>query len=135
MVKADRKCKFAWSESSENGAQCLYALRLDDSKGAILTSSDIERATFEKDKASGIIGLLIEFKPSAVKIWADTTRRNINNAIAIVLDNQVIYSPVLRNAIEGGKCEITGNFTIAEVQYFAALCNNGVLALNFTVVK
>jgi len=133
-VKVDQKCKFAWGESSDNGDQCLYALRLEEG-GALLTSSDIERATFDQDKASGIIGLLIEFKQNAVKIWADETRRNINNAIAVVLDNQVIFAPVLRNAIEGGKCEITGNFTITEVQYFAALCNNGMLTTNFRVVK
>jgi preprotein translocase subunit SecD len=133
-VKIDEKCKFAWGPSSQNGDQCLYALRLEEGR-AILESADIERATFDQDKASGINALLIEFKQSAVKIWADATRRNINNAIAIVLDNQVIYAPLLRDAIEGGKCEITGNFTKSEVQYLAALCNNGVLTTNFKVVK
>lgn len=134
-VKVDPKCKLEWGESSQNGAQCLYALRLEDSNGALLTNSDIESAKFNEDKASGINDLLIEFKQSAVKIWADATSRNINNAIAIVLDNRVIYAPVLKDAIEGGKCSITGNFTKAEVQYFAALCNNGVLTLNFKVLK
>jgi len=133
-VKIEQKCKFAWASSSQNEDQCLYALRLEEGKG-LLTSSDIKRATFNQDEASGMNKLLIEFKQSAVKIWADATRRNINHAIAIVLDNQVIYAPVLRDAIEGGKCEITGNFTKSEVQYFAALCNNGVLTLNFKVVK
>ena len=61
--------------------------------------------------------------------------KNINNAIAIVLDNKVIYAPVLKSVIEGGKCSITGDFTKPQVQYLAALCNNGELPVSFKVVK
>src|SRR5665648_11797 len=134
-VSLSQKCKFAWSASSADANVCLYALRLEGEKGALLTGSDVESAKSGQDKASGINELGIEFKKPAVQLWADATRRNINNAIAIVLDNKVLYAPVLRDAIEGGKCSITGNFTQAEVRYFAALCNNGELPVSFTIVK
>jgi len=89
-----------------------------------------------QDKASGINEIGIEFKKPAVQLWADATRRNINKAIAIVLDNKVIYAPVLKDAIEGGKCSITGILTKKnEVQYLTALCNNGELPVSFTIVK
>lgn len=134
-VSLGEKCKFAWSASSGDANVCLYALRLEGEKGALLTGSDVASAKSGQDKASGINELRIEFKKPAVQLWADATRRNINNAIAIVLDSKVIYAPVLRDAIEGGKCSITGNFTQAEVRYFAALCNNGELPVTFKVVK
>ena len=134
-AKLNQKCRFAWSPSSGDAPVCLYALRLEGEKGTLLTGTDIESAKFNQDKSSGIYELGIEFKKQAVQLWADATRRNINNAIAIVLDNKVIYAPVLRNAIEGGKCSITGSFTKTEVQYLAALCNNGEMPLNFKVVK
>jgi preprotein translocase subunit SecD len=130
-----KKCKFAWSPSSGDTDVCLYALRLEGEKGSLLTGSDIEIVKFNKENTSENYELSVEFKKSAVKLWADATRRNINNAIAIVLDNKVIYAPVLRDAIEGGKCSITGNFTKTEVQYLAALCNNGELPLSFKIVK
>ncbi len=134
-VTLNQNCKFAWSASSGDANVCLYALRLEGEKGALLTGSDIESAKSGLDKASGIYELGIEFKKPAVQLWADATRRNINNAIAIVLDNKVLYAPVIRDAIEGGKCSITGDFTQAEVRYFAALCNNGELPVRFTIVK
>ena len=134
-VSLSGKCKFAWSASSEDANFCLYALRLEGEKGALLTGSDVESAKSGQDKASGINELGIVFKKPAVQLWAYATRRNINKAIAIVLDNRVLYAPVLRDAIEGGKCSITGNFTQAEVRYFAALCNNGELPVNFKIVK
>jgi len=134
-LQLKQKCKFAWSPSADDGNVCLYALRLEGAKGALLTGSDVESAKSGEDKATGVFELLIEFKKPAVQLWADATRRNINNAIAIVLDNKVIFAPVLRDAIEGGKCSITGNFTKKEVQYLAVLCNNGELPVSFNVVK
>jgi len=134
-LQLNQKCKFAWGQPSGDANVCLYALRLEGAKGALLTGSDDESAKSGEDKAAGIYELLIEFKKPAVKLWADETRRNVNNAIAIVLDNKVIYAPVLRDAIEGGKCSITGDFTKNEVQYLAALCNNGELPVSFNVVK
>jgi len=134
-VSLSQKCKFAWSASSEDANVCLYALRLEGDKGALLTGSDVESAISGQDKSSGIYELGIVFKKPAIQLWADATRRNVNKAIAIVLDNKVIYAPVLRDAIEGGKCSITGNFTQAEVRYFAALCNNGESPVTFKVVK
>jgi SecD/SecF fusion protein len=134
-VTLRQKCKFAWSQSSGDNNVCLYALCLEGGKGALLTGSDIDTVKFNQDKISGIYELGIEFKKPAVKLWADATKRNINNAIAIVLDNKVIYAPVLKSVIEGGKCSITGDFTKSQVQYLAALCNNGELPVSFKVVK
>jgi len=134
-VSLGEKCIFAWSASSGDANVCLYGLRLEGEKGALLTGSDVASAKSGQDKASGINELGIEFKKPAVQLWADATRRNINKAIAIVLDSRVLYAPVLRDAIEGGKCSITGNFTQVEVRYFAALCNNGELPVSFKVVK
>ena len=131
----NQQCKFVWGQPSENSEICLYALRLDNGKGALLTGSDIESIKYDQEKASENYLIAIEFKKEAVPIWADATKRNINNAIAIVLDNQVIYAPTLKTVIEGGKCEITGKFTQTEARYFAALGNNGELPLSFKVIR
>ena len=133
-LQLKQKCKFAWGQTSGDANVCLYALRLEGEKGALLTGSDVESAKSDEDKA-GVFELLIEFKKPAVQLWADATQRNINNEIAIVLDDKVIFAPVLKSVIEGGKCSITGNFTKSEVQYLAALCNNGELPVSFKVVK
>jgi preprotein translocase subunit SecD len=131
----NQKCKFVWSQPSEDSEVCLYALRLNNAKGALLTGLDIENIKFNQEKASENYNIAIEFKRSAVAIWADATKRNINNAIAIVLDNQVIFTPTVKSVIEGGKCEITGKFSQAQARYFAALGNNGELPVSFKVIR
>jgi hypothetical protein len=131
----DQQCKFIWSQPSEDTGVCLYALQLETGKGALLTGQDIETVKFNQDKASGSYMIAIEFKKAAVATWADATRRNINNSIAIVLDDQVIYAPILKSVIEGGICEISGDFTLLQVRYFAALVNNGELPANFKVIR
>ena len=134
-LSPDQKYKFVWSQPSSNGEVCLYALRLENHKGSLLSGSDIKNATFNQDKASGTYNLDIEFKKSAVQIWANASRLNTNKVIAIVSDNKVIYAPLLKSAIEGGKCSVSGNLTEKEVRYFAALCNNGELPVRFNVIK
>ena len=62
----NQQCKFAWSQPSEKTEVCLYALRLEGSKGAILTGSDIENITFCKGKEAESYSIAIEFKKAAV---------------------------------------------------------------------
>jgi len=49
--------------------------------------------------------------------------------IAIVIDDKVFYTPVVKTPMEKGLCEITGNFTQEEVNYFLALVNNELLPM------
>jgi hypothetical protein len=129
-----KKCKFAWSQYSDSTEVCLYALKTTSDKTALIAGTDIESVKFKQDKELNN-EIEIKLKKSAIELWADATKRNIGNAIAIVLDNTVISAPVVQTEIDGGRCMITGNFTPAEAKYIAALGNNGELPLNFEVVK
>jgi preprotein translocase subunit SecD len=77
----------------------------------------------------------IQFKKEAVSLWAEATRKNLNKSIAVVLDNQVIYDPLVREEISNGSCIITGNFTAEELQYFSILGNNGELPVAFRIAN
>ena len=44
------------------------------------------------------------------------TQENVGKPFAIVLDNEVISAPVIREPILGGSGQISGNFTVAERQ-------------------
>ena len=101
----------------------------------LLDRSDIESINASVDKISQTFIIGIKFKPEAVNVWFEATKRNLNKHIAIVVDNQVFYSPVVRTAIEGGICEISGNLSQKESNYFLALVNNEPLPLRFTILK
>lgn len=128
-------CKFVWGKSFGNSDICLYALNLTDVKDVVLSGVDIESIKASHDKDSGSSDIEIRFKKSAIEKWANITRMNINKAIAIVLDNRVLYTPILKSEIKNGVCSITGNFSDVEADYIASLGCNGVLPVTFEVVK
>jgi len=129
------KCKFVWDEHFEDSELCLYALKTDFKKGALIVGEDIESVQCKQDKVPKDNAIAIKLKKPAIGIWADATKRNINHAIAIVLDGKVLAAPTVRSEINGGLCEITGNYTQNQAKYIAALGNNGVLPLHFKIVK
>ena len=53
----------------------------------------------------------MNMKPEAARQWARITAANLNKRVAIVLDNQVYSAPNVNSVIEGGRSQITGNFT------------------------
>ncbi|MFF2613828.1 protein translocase subunit SecD [Kitasatospora sp. NPDC058046] len=54
-----------------------------------------------------------------------------NNQFAIVLDNQVVSHPEVKNAIPGGSAVISGNFSQAEAQDLSNVLGYGALPLEF----
>ena len=134
-LEANQKCKFVWNQHFNDTTACLYALKVNAEKGGLLEATDIESVKYIQNKTSKSIEIEIKLKKSAIELWSKVTKRNIHNAIAIVLDNNVIFAPIVNSAIDGGLCEITGNFTENEAKYIAALGNNGILPVNFMIVK
>jgi preprotein translocase subunit SecD len=128
------KCKFAWTLMSGNSELCLYALKATGQDDG-LSGTDIENAMMIVEKNGDYIGLEFNFKKSAVQKWAALTKRNMNHAIAIVLDDRVLYAPVVKSEINSGKCEITGNFTKEQVTIFSVLVNNGEIPLQFKIIN
>jgi preprotein translocase subunit SecD len=110
-------------------------LKSNNAGKPLLVRSDVESINCNVDKDSQNAVTQIKFKPAAVRIWAEATRRNINKPIAIVVDDQIYFTPVVRDAIENGACEITGDLSQKEVGVFLVLVNNEPLQLSFTLLK
>jgi|WetSurMetagenome_2_1015567.scaffolds.fasta_scaffold112078_2 preprotein translocase subunit SecD len=121
--------KIVWGLKNSKSLTCLYAVRINPA----LTKTDIETIKSSKDSNSQSITVEIKFKPTSAKIWANTTKQNLDKPIAIVFDNRVFYTPVVKTTMESGMCEITGNFNQKEINYFLALVNNETLPVNLTL--
>ena len=63
------------------------------------------------------------------------TTKNIGKKIAIILDNEAISAPVIRDAITGGNGTISGNFTFQGATDLALLLRSGALPTPLTVVE
>ena len=125
--------KLLWSQFNSNSQTCLYILKTDNAGNPPLVRSDIETISSSKDNNSQSFNIEVKFTPEAVKIWADLTKKNLNKPIAIVIDDKVYYTPVVKTAMESGLCEITGNLSEKEANFFLALVNNVNLPTDFTV--
>jgi hypothetical protein len=54
----------------------------------------------------------------------------MGKSLAIVLDDKVFYTLVVRTAIESGVYEVFGSLTNKEIDYFVALAANFTLPVN-----
>lgn len=134
-LRLNDKCKFAWSNFFDKPEVCLYALRIEKGNLIPLTGNDIQSFEAKYDSDRQTDNIVFKFKTPAIKVWADVTKRNIDKAIAIVMDNNVLCAPVVRDEISGGNCTVSGDFTHAQVQYLAAIGSNGELPVSFDVIK
>ena len=67
--------------------------------------------------------------------FGEITSKNVNRRFAIVLDNQVITAPNIRQPITGGSGQIYGSFTPETANDLAVLLRGGALPASLDVVE
>lgn len=69
----------------------------------------------------------LKFNDEGGKLFADITRANVNEQLAIFLDGEIISAPNINEAITGGTAIISGGFTAVEARELAENLNFGAL--------
>jgi preprotein translocase subunit SecD len=108
-----------------------YIYVLDKS---IISGDQIKDATSGMDQQSGAYVVNVEFKDQAATTWADFTAANIGTQTAFTLDSQVVSAPQIREAIPGGRTQISGGnppFTADTAKQLANVLKYGSLPLSF----
>ncbi len=67
--------------------------------------------------------------------FARATTKNIGKKIAIILDDEAISAPVIRDAITGGNGTISGSFTFQDATDLALLLRSGALPTPLKIVE
>jgi len=75
------------------------------------------------------------FNSSGARKFAQVTQENVNRPFAIVLDNEVISAPVIREPILGGSGQISGSFTVESANDLAILLRAGALPAPLTIIE
>ena len=75
------------------------------------------------------------FDSLGTRRFADISSRNVGHPFAIVLDDKVISAPVIREAITGGRGQISGRFDARSATDLALLLRAGALPAPLTVVE
>jgi preprotein translocase subunit SecD len=75
------------------------------------------------------------FNSAGARKFAQVTQENVGRPFAIVLDNEVISAPVIREPILGGSGQISGSFTVQSANDLAILLRAGALPAPLTILE
>ena len=75
------------------------------------------------------------FNNSGARKFGTFTKDNVGRPFAIVLDDQVISAPVIREPILGGSGQISGSFTVESANQLAIQLRSGALPAKLTIVE
>ncbi|ADR21981.1 protein translocase subunit SecDF [Marivirga tractuosa] len=112
----------------------LYVVRTQRGNQALLTGEVVNDARQTFDEV-GQPAVDMSMDPTGARKWAKITRENINNRIAIVLDNYVYSAPNVTQEIPNGKSIISGNFTMEEAKDLANILKAGSLPAPTRIVE
>jgi preprotein translocase subunit SecD len=94
-------------------------------KQVMVSGASLIDAKRTADPNSGGPVVSFRFDSAGARQFGQATKGNIGKRFAIVLDNEVISAPVIREPITGGSGIISGRFTTEEVDDLARLLRAG----------
>ncbi len=103
-------------------------------KQPIISSRDITGAKAALGQSNDPV-VDITLDPDGAERLAQVTAQNKGTTLAILLDGQVISTPLIRTAITGGAVQIAGNFSAEGANDLALLLHSGALPIPLTVVE
>ncbi len=101
----------------------------------IVSGENLEDATTGFDQRTNEPIVSFRFDGTGAQRFGRATQENVGRPFAIVLDDQVISAPVIREPILGGSGQISGNFTVEGANDLAILLRAGALPLKPTFVE
>jgi len=104
-------------------------------KQVLVSGGDLTDAQPGFDQRSGEPIVSFRFNTSGSRKFAQATSENVGQPFAIVLDNEVISAPVIREPITGGSGQISGSFTVQAANDLSILLRAGALPAPLTIIE
>ena len=106
-------------------------VRVEDQ--ALMTGDAVKTAYWASP--GGQVEVMLNLTPDGARTFGRITSENVGRNLAIILDNVVYSSPVIRDAITGGQASISGGFTVAEANELAIVLRAGALPAPLVVME
>lgn len=100
-----------------------------------LTGKYLKRAEIGFDRTTSQPLIFLQFDEEGSKIFEELTSRNVSKPLAIYIDNILISSPIVQEAISGGRAQISGQFTIASAKELVRNLNAGALPVPIKIIS
>ncbi|KAA3634798.1 MAG: hypothetical protein DWQ02_10865 [Bacteroidetes bacterium] len=135
--------KLMWTYEMDRlyGGEKGYQLFLINTTGlseAKVNDTHITEATAEPDSYSMEPQILFSMNKEGAKIWRELTREAANNenrSIAIVINDKVYSVPRVMSEISGGKCAISGAFSLIKADEIATAISLGRLPFPIEILE
>ena len=122
------------SEEAVRVIKMTAELQFADKNGKVwLTGKDLKDARFIYDRNNKPV-VALEFNAQGSKLFAAATEANLGQPLFIVLDQQVVTAPVVRDVIRDGKAVINGIESAEEAQRYAIALRSGALPVKVEVI-
>lgn len=100
-----------------------------------LTGADLESSQVVFDNQTGKPAISLQFTKEGGDKFSKITKENLNKALPIILDGQIVSAPVVQEEITGGQAQISGNFSIDEAKKLSIQLNAGALPIPVQLVE
>src|SRR5471032_2483751 len=104
-------------------------------KRILVSGGDLTDAQPGFDQRTNEPIVSFRFNTSGARKFAQVTQENVGKPFAIVLDNEVISAPVIREPILGGSGQISGSFTVQSANDLSILLRAGALPAPLTIIE
>ncbi len=121
----------AKNEAGPDGKPRPYLVR----KRIEVDGGDLTNATAGINNQTGEWVVNFTFNSTGTRRFAQVSEANVGKPFAIVLDNEVISAPVIREPITGGRGQISGRFTAASATDLAVLLRAGALPVPLKIIE
>ncbi|HEU24179.1 MAG: protein translocase subunit SecD [Mesoaciditoga sp.] len=98
-----------------------------------LNGSEVSNANAAINTSTGGWEIDLSFNAKGAQDFYQITQALVGKPLAIVLDNYVLSAPIVQQPIQGGRAQITGNFTFKQAQDLAALIRSGNLPVTLNL--
>ena len=113
----------------------LYALKITEPNGRAPLEGDVITNAKDDFDQMGHPSVSMEMNSDGARRWSQITKMNLQKAVAIVLDDAVYSAPRIQTQIDGGRSQITGNFTIEDTKDLANTLNSGKMPAPTRIVQ
>ena len=101
----------------------------------LMTGEDLSDAQAGFDQQTNEPIVNFRLTTGGARKFGDVTAKNVGRPFAIILDDQVISAPTIRQPILGGSGQISGGFTVQTANDLAILLRAGSLPAKLTIVE
>jgi len=114
-----------------------WQLALEDPyfRSTSLTGKYLKRSELIFNQQTGVPLISLQFNDEGADLFEQLTSQNVGKILAIFIDGVPISTPVVQEAISGGKAQISGDFTVEGAKELVRNLNAGALPVPIELIS